>query len=120
MAQAYPNSAISGYAPLIPEMANHPKDRHVLAAAVHGGCDLIVTANLRDFPDTATRPYGIGVVHPDTFLSDLWHAHRDQALAAIQREVASYKAPPLSVAGFARNLTPVVPRFAHLIVPSQA
>jgi len=30
-------------------MANDPKDRHVLAAAVHGEVPIIVTFNLRHF-----------------------------------------------------------------------
>jgi HTH-type transcriptional regulator / antitoxin HipB len=41
---------------------------HVLAAAIAGHPDCIVTANLKDFPEDALAPFGIQVVHPDDFL----------------------------------------------------
>jgi predicted nucleic acid-binding protein len=45
-----------------------PDDRHVLAAAVAGHADCIVTANLRDFPSDIVGAYGIEVVDPDRFI----------------------------------------------------
>jgi predicted nucleic acid-binding protein len=59
---------VTGYEPLIDRMANHPKDRHVLAATVRCGAPLIVTYNKRDFPAAATEPWGIEVQGPSTFL----------------------------------------------------
>jgi len=56
MTTAFPLAAVEGYKDLIPAMTNDPKDRHVLAAAVRGNADLIVTANLKDFPDAALEP----------------------------------------------------------------
>jgi hypothetical protein len=44
-----------------------PGDRHVLAAAIRGRADVIVTRNLRDFPPDRLAPYGIEAQHPDTF-----------------------------------------------------
>ena len=40
---------ISGYDQLISRMTNDDKDRHVVAAAVHGEAAIIVTFNLRHF-----------------------------------------------------------------------
>jgi len=51
-------------------MTNDPKDRHVLAAAVRGNADAMVTANLKDFPPTALAPYELEALHPDEFLLD--------------------------------------------------
>jgi hypothetical protein len=66
--QHFGDSWVTGYEPLIDRMANHPKDRHVLAAAVKCGAPVIVTFNKRDFPTAATEPWGIGVQGPSTFL----------------------------------------------------
>ena len=62
------DSWVTGYEPLIDRMGNHPKDRHVLAAAVKCGAQVIVTYNQRDFPVAATEPWGIEVQGPSTFL----------------------------------------------------
>lgn len=43
----------NGYKQLIQAMSNDVKDRHVLAAAVMGGCEVIVTYNIRHFPKEA-------------------------------------------------------------------
>jgi hypothetical protein len=43
-------------------------DRHVLAAAIVGHADAIVTFNLKDFPASAASPHGIEILHPDDFL----------------------------------------------------
>src|SRR5689334_18335775 len=59
------------YLNLIPLMANDVKDRHVLAAAVAVGADVIVTFNLRDFPAKALAAHGVEAQSPDTFLFGL-------------------------------------------------
>jgi predicted nucleic acid-binding protein len=64
----FADSWVAGYEPLITSMDNHPKDRHVLAAAVKCGAQVIVTYNKRDFPAAATEPWGIEVQGPSTFL----------------------------------------------------
>ena len=51
-------------------MTNHPKDRHVLAAAVRANAEVIVTFNLNDFAEPALKPYDIAPIHPDEFLLD--------------------------------------------------
>jgi hypothetical protein len=62
-----------------------PDDRHVLAAAIHSGAQEIVTFNLRDFPDTVLRPYGIRAVHPDVFVEHLLDLNPEAVCEAIRR-----------------------------------
>lgn len=45
-----------GYEPLIPRMKNDEKDRHVVAAAVHGAAAIIVTLNHRHFRPEHVQP----------------------------------------------------------------
>ena len=56
MAAYFPDARVTTYEELIGSMTNHPKDRHVLAAAVAGRADMLVTENLKDFPPTAVAP----------------------------------------------------------------
>ena len=49
---------ITGYEALLDEMTNDEKDRHVMAAAIHGGSPTIVTFNLRHFGAEHLGPWG--------------------------------------------------------------
>lgn len=64
----FPAAWVEGYENLIPAMTNSPKDRHVLAAAVHSDADVILTYNAKDFPQTSISPYSITIQGPSTFL----------------------------------------------------
>ena len=50
---------VEGFDQIIPAMANHPKDRHVLAAGVVWGAQTIVTFNLKDYPADALAPWNV-------------------------------------------------------------
>jgi len=105
---------IDDFDDLIDQMRCDPKDRHVLAAAVRGGADTVVTLNLKDFPDEAGAPYGIGTCHPDSFLVQLLGEHTDLVVATLQRETAAFRNPPETVAHFLATLTATAPMFANL------
>lgn len=49
-----------------------PADVHVLAAAIAGSADGIVTLNARDFPRHTLAEEGLWRESPDLFLRDLW------------------------------------------------
>ena len=53
MTRAFPDAAVTGHESLIEAMTNDTADRHVLAAAITVGADVIVTDNVRHFPATA-------------------------------------------------------------------
>ncbi|NNU81019.1 PIN domain-containing protein [Halovulum dunhuangense] len=51
-----------------------PNDIHVLAAAIHGGAEAIVTLNLRDFPGRTLARHGLMLRSPDSVLLELHDA----------------------------------------------
>lgn len=109
-----PEALVEGYEALIDQMTCDPKDRHVLAAAVHAGAAAVVTFNLKDFPDEAVHPHHVKVLHPDAFLVQLLGQHPDTVLAVMEREVTAFHNPPQTVTQFLETMTVTVPRFAAL------
>ncbi len=92
------DALIENFEDLIPSLVlPDPDDRHVLAAAIRGRADVIVTYNLKDFPETAITPLGIGVQHPDEFLTHVLGLAPGVVLAALQRLRQSLKRPPLDI-----------------------
>ncbi len=71
----FPEAPVMSYEPLVPKLQNQQKDRHVLAAAIKGHASLIVTFNLKDFPETALQPWGVKVAHPEEYLLALYEMH---------------------------------------------
>ncbi len=59
-------------------------DIHVLAAAIKGQADELVTANLKDFPTSILGAYGIIRRDPDGFLLEMAVAHPDVVLPLAQ------------------------------------
>ena len=74
---------IEGHENLVASMTNHPGDRHVLAAAVHSGTSVIVTANLRHFPAAALAAHGVESRSPGAFLLDLYRDQPQPVLACL-------------------------------------
>ncbi len=69
MCAAVPDCLVAGHLNLIDSLElPDPGDRHVLAAAIHSGADVIVTDNIKDFPEKALRPYGIESCSADRFV----------------------------------------------------
>ena len=57
MQEAFPDAMVTGHERHVPTMQNHPKDRHVLAAAVEAKAVNVVTFNLKDFtPEKLANP----------------------------------------------------------------
>ena len=92
------DALISDFEDLIPSLTlPDPDDRHVLAAAIRGRVDVIVTYNLKDFPAQAMVAYGIEVQHPDKFLTHLLDLAPGRVLAALQRLRRSLNHPPVAI-----------------------
>lgn len=90
----FPDALVTGYERLIPTMTCDPKDRHVLAATVHVGAQVLVTYNLDDFPETSISPYGVEALAPDEFCLDLFSMAPERTVRALEARAAEYKRPP--------------------------
>jgi predicted nucleic acid-binding protein len=100
-----PESLVSGYEPLIETLTlPDPDDRHVLAAAITGQANIIVTFNLHDFPAASLRPHAIKAWHPDRFITHLLDREPDTVCAAARQHRASLKHPPKTVAEYLATL----------------
>lgn len=117
MRQEFPDAEVSGYEAMIPNMTNDPKDRHVLAAAAAGRAAVIVTANLRDFPDVALVPHQIKAIHPDDFLLALLECHLDDTVRCVREQVADLTNPPVPMEQFLVGLARTTPRFTGSVRP---
>jgi len=96
---------VTNYENLIPSLSlPDPDDRHVLAAAIQAGADVIVTFNLVDFPVSALAKYGVEAVHPDVFICDLLNQAPAVVCAAANRQRRNLKNPPQSVDQFLDTL----------------
>lgn len=95
--QAIPDCLIDGYLQIVPSLAlPDPDDRHVLAAAIVGHADAIVTSNVKDFPASALAPYGIELQTPDEFVANQIMLHKIRALKAIKAMRARWKRPEMT------------------------
>ena len=113
---AFPEATIVGYEVLIPSMGNDEKDRHVLAAAVRGSAQIIVTANLRDFPEEVLEPLGIRAETPDDFLMDLLGFDPAEVLAAITGMAALKTRPPMTELDLLQRIGKAAPDFAAAVL----
>ncbi|ABD55605.1 RSP_2648 family PIN domain-containing protein [Jannaschia sp. CCS1] len=62
-----------------------PADIHVLATAIKGGAEAIITMNLKDFPRRELAGHGIAAIAPDAFLMDLWLEHEADVTRAVTK-----------------------------------
>lgn len=106
MDKATRDCLVTGYAELIPALDLPDKDdRHVLAAAIAGRCDVIVTQNLKDFPDAVLTPLGIEAQHPDEFLTNQLDLAPGVFCKAVAKVRARLKNPPYTIEEYLETLT---------------
>ena len=96
---------VTGYEELIPVLAlPDPKDRHVLAAAIQSRTDVIVTYNLKHFPENVLTRHGIDAQHPDQFIKRLLDLAAPVVCAAAKRQRQSLRNPPKTVEEYLTTL----------------
>jgi predicted nucleic acid-binding protein len=96
---AVPDCLVEGYEYLIDGLTlPDADDRHVLAAAIAGHADAIVTANLKDFPAKVMAQHGIEAQHPDDFIMNQLELRPFEALEVFKRVRAKRRNPECSAA----------------------
>lgn len=117
MEKHFPDAAVRGYESLIPAMTNHPKDRHVLAAAVQGAAAVLVTFNLSDFPHSSVADFDLETRHPDAFLLDQLDLYPGLVLDELRTWSEDSRRPPLTPRDLVLALERAgVPAFAELLL----
>ncbi|WP_276678497.1 PIN domain-containing protein [Thalassolituus oleivorans] len=98
---AVPDSLVTGYQRITAGLTlPDPDDRHVLAAALKANAELIITANLKDFPDAALKEFNISAQHPDEFILDLLDLNQEAVLNCLKAARTHYRNPQLSVSDY--------------------
>ncbi|MEV3875260.1 PIN domain-containing protein [Streptomyces sp. NPDC002454] len=89
------DASVVGYERLVEGLVlPDPDDRHVLAAAVRAGAQVIVTDNRKDFPTEALAEWGIEAKTADSFLLDLLGLDDRVVYACVHQVAESRRNPP--------------------------
>lgn len=95
MCLAVRDCLVLNYEPLVAALdLPDPNDRHVLAAAIKSGAQVIVTDNLRDFPAEALAQWDIEAKSPDDFVLDQLHLDSPAVHVAVQQIADTWRNPP--------------------------
>lgn len=96
--EAFPNAMVENYSSLIDTLTlPDPKDRHVMAAAIKTNANLIITNNLKDFPEEYLASFGLKAKSADDFLTDIIDLNPKLSVQAFRRLVLNKKKPPLDI-----------------------
>lgn len=71
-------------------------DRHVLAAAIKVRAQLIVTDNLRDFPNDVLAEFEMEAISADHFIADTMTLDLTRSIASIAQMRARFSHPKLT------------------------
>lgn len=97
---------VTGYEVLIPTLTLPDQgDRHVLAAAIIGRCDAIVTQNTKHFPPAALDRFGIEAQHPDEFLLNQLSLDSSAVCVAIRKIRARLANPSYNIDEYLSTLS---------------
>jgi len=105
---------VENYEPLVKEMTNDAKDRHVAAAAVKCHARIIVTQNLKHFSTRDMKPLGIRILHPDRFLEHLFALDSE---VVIQKITEITRKRRLSYDQYLKRIEQLCPNFGRRIRP---
>ena len=96
MQSAIRDGLVVGYEPLIDVVSGlpDPDDRHVVAAAIKCKAQVIVTNNVRDFPESALATWNVEAKQPDAFVMDQINLDARAVYSAVQQIADTWNNPP--------------------------
>lgn len=106
MEKYFPEAEVVGYSALAVGLQNDEKDRHVVAAALKAGAQVIATANLKDF---VPLPDGLEAQSPDEFLCNLFDLDPAAFVDLLREQSADLVKPVVSFEELLERLARVVP-----------
>ena len=112
MEHEFPEAEVTGYEHLIDAMPNDPKGRHVAAAAVKAGAQVITTANLKDF---TSLPGDVEAQSPDEFLCNLFDLDPDGFAQLLREQAADLVKPAMTFEELLERLAHTVPELAGAV-----
>lgn len=117
MKAAFPEAMVEDVAPHLPSVPPEVDndDHHVVAAALAGKADAVVTNNLMHFPAEALTPLGVDVQSLDGFLLNQWTLDPATVLNALMEMEEDRDRPPRTVAELLAALEPHAPSFAAAV-----
>jgi len=94
--QAFPDAMVDNYEVLIDSLTlPYEKDRHVLAAAIKTNANIIVTNNLKDFPEEYLNTFGLSAKSVDDFLTETIDLNPNVAVNSFRKLVMNRRNPDL-------------------------
>lgn len=112
MNQAFPEALIEMTDDLLPCMDNDEGDRHVLAAALIGKAEVIVTDNLKHFPKTSLQKFNVTAQSADEFLLSLLDLSGDRLMSILAAQADRTNKPKLEFIELLDLLKNSVPEFS--------
>lgn len=96
--ESVPDCLVGGWEPLVEGlMLPDPDDRHVLAAAIRAGAQVIVTTNVKDFPSATLETFNVEAQHPDVFVVGLIDLDPGAVVTVIHQQQKDLVRNPMSV-----------------------
>lgn len=97
MREAVPDCLVTGHQPFIKALdLPDPEDRHVLAAAIRGHADAIVTFNAKDFPVEILQRFDVELQSPDQFVLNQLMLQPPRSLTAIKQMRLRWNRPQMT------------------------
>lgn len=116
MRDHFPEAMVTVPAELPTALSSIPDedDRHVVAAAIRGKADAILTLNVRHFPQECLTQHEIAAICPDDFLIDQFHLNPEEMLDKIDAQATAIGNDRSQITARLRDWVQA-PKFADLI-----